>query len=57
MNYGFIYCLGNQAMPGIYKIGMTERAPSQRCLELSNSTSAPLPLISFSTGGCEPAGR
>lgn len=44
MNYGFIYCLGNQAMPGIYKIGMTERAPSQRCLELSNSTSAPLPF-------------
>lgn len=29
MNYGFIYCLGNQAMPGIYKIGMTERAQFQ----------------------------
>jgi hypothetical protein len=44
MNYGFIYCLGNQAMPGIYKIGMTERAPSQRCSELSGATAAPLPF-------------
>lgn len=44
MTYGFIYCLGNEAMPGIYKIGMTERAPSQRCEELSSSTSAPLPF-------------
>lgn len=42
MNYGFIYCLANEAMPGIYKIGMTDRAPSQRCAELSGSTSAPL---------------
>jgi len=44
MNYGFIYCLGNQAMPGIYKIGMTERAPSMRCAELSGATAAPLPF-------------
>jgi hypothetical protein len=44
MNYGFIYCLGNECMPGIYKIGMTDRAPSQRCFELSSSTSAPKPF-------------
>ncbi|WP_440466903.1 GIY-YIG nuclease family protein [Pseudomonas sp. YH-1] len=44
MNYGFIYCLGNDAMPGVYKIGMTERAPSQRCAELSGATAAPLPF-------------
>jgi hypothetical protein len=44
MNYGFIYCLGNEAMPGIYKIGMTDRAPSQRCFELSNTTSAAKPF-------------
>ncbi|MBF8642292.1 MULTISPECIES: GIY-YIG nuclease family protein [Pseudomonas] len=42
MNFGFIYCLSNVTMPGIYKIGMTDRAPSQRCYELSGSTSAPL---------------
>lgn len=44
MNYGFIYCLGNEAMPSIFKIGMTERAPSQRVQELSGSTSIPLPF-------------
>ncbi|MCK5531742.1 MAG: GIY-YIG nuclease family protein [Halopseudomonas aestusnigri] len=44
MNYGFIYCMGNPCMPGVYKIGMTERAPSNRCLELSSSTSAPQPF-------------
>lgn len=41
MNFGFIYCLGNQVMPGVFKIGMTERAPAQRCVELSSATSAP----------------
>ena len=41
MHYGFIYCLTNDCMPGICKIGFTDRAPSQRCLELSASTSAP----------------
>lgn len=42
MNIGFIYCLSNPAMPGLYKIGMTERSPSMRCWELSSSTAAPL---------------
>lgn len=41
MNYGFIYCMANQSMPGIYKIGQTERPPSYRCAELSKSTSSP----------------
>jgi hypothetical protein len=44
MNYGFIYCLANEYMPGVYKIGMTDRAPSVRCAELSNATSAPVPF-------------
>ena len=44
MNYGFIYCLSNPSMPGIYKVGKTDRAPSQRCFELSNSTSVPEPF-------------
>ncbi len=44
MNYGFIYCLGNPAMPGVFKIGMTERAPSQRCAELTGATAAPMPF-------------
>ncbi|MCV2495834.1 GIY-YIG nuclease family protein [Pseudomonas paraeruginosa] len=45
MNYGFIYCLSNPSMPGIYKVGKTDRAPSQRCFELSNSTSVPEPFF------------
>lgn len=44
MTYGFIYCIGNDYMPDIYKIGMTERSPMQRCRELSASTSAPWPF-------------
>lgn len=41
MSYGFVYLLSNPAMPGIYKIGMTDRAPMQRVDELSRSTSVP----------------
>lgn len=41
MTVGFVYCLENSCMPGIYKIGMTDRSPTQRCCELSNSTSVP----------------
>lgn len=41
MKYGFIYCMSNDSMPGIYKIGQTERPPSYRRAELSKSTSAP----------------
>lgn len=41
MSYGFVYILGNRAMPGIYKVGFTERSPSLRCDELSRSTSVP----------------
>lgn len=43
-NYGFIYVLRNICMPGIYKIGMTDRAPSQRAEELSAATSVPTPF-------------
>lgn len=41
-NHGFVYILGNEAMPGILKIGMTDRSPYQRADELSASTAAPL---------------
>ncbi|WP_312831954.1 GIY-YIG nuclease family protein [Pseudomonas lactis] len=41
MSIGFVYCLTNSSMPGICKIGRTDRSPSQRCKELSASTSAP----------------
>ena len=41
MNYGFIYCLGNECMPGVYKIGMSSRSPRARCDELSSATGVP----------------
>lgn len=44
MSYGFIYMLANRAMPGLYKIGRTERSPSARCEELSNPTGVPMPF-------------
>ncbi|MFD1558325.1 GIY-YIG nuclease family protein [Paraburkholderia silviterrae] len=44
MSYGFVYVLGNDAMPGIYKIGMTDRAPRERMDELSKATAVPLPF-------------
>lgn len=43
-NFGFVYVLHNDCMPGIYKIGMTDRSPRQRCEELSSSTSTPVPF-------------
>lgn len=44
MEYGFVYCIGNELMPGVYKVGMTDRAPSKRVEELSSSTSVPQPF-------------
>ncbi len=44
MTIGFIYCLTNHYMPGICKIGRTDRSPSQRCKELSDATAVPLPF-------------
>lgn len=41
MAYGFVYVLANRAMPGIYKVGYTERSPSLRCDELSRGTNVP----------------
>jgi hypothetical protein len=44
MSWGFVYVLGNDCMPGIYKIGMTEKAPQERLEQLSSSTSVPEPF-------------
>jgi hypothetical protein len=34
---GYIYCISNESMPGIYKIGMTERSPEIRLDEANKS--------------------
>jgi hypothetical protein len=43
MTKGFIYCFSNPAMPGILKIGRTERTPEDRAKELF-TTGVPLPF-------------
>lgn len=37
MTEGYIYCFSNQSMPGILKIGMTERTPEARLSEANAS--------------------
>ena len=37
MNEGYIYCFSNKSMPGILKVGMTERTPDVRLNESNNS--------------------
>lgn len=37
MNEGYIYCFSNPSMPGILKIGMTERTPMDRLCEANSS--------------------
>ena len=41
--YGFVYLLSNSAFPNLYKVGCTERSPTQRAFELS-STGVPEPF-------------
>ena len=41
--YGFVYVLQNDCMNGTYKIGMTDRSPTQRAKELSRDTGVPMP--------------
>jgi len=43
LNIGYIYCLSNQGMPGIYKIGKTYKDPMVRTKNLYN-TSTPFPF-------------
>lgn len=37
MSEGYLYCFSNPSMPGILKIGMTERLPTDRLLEANAS--------------------
>jgi hypothetical protein len=37
MTDGYLYCFSNPSMPGILKIGMTERTPAQRLAEANSS--------------------
>jgi hypothetical protein len=43
MSEGYVYCLSNESMPGILKVGMTERTPEERIKELF-TTGVPSPF-------------
>lgn len=51
--YGFVYVLGNECMPGIYKIGFTTNHPQVRANQLSASTSCPTPFEIYACVGAE----
>ena len=40
-DWGFVYILGNDAMPGVYKVGTTKFSPRRRAEELSRGTGVP----------------
>lgn len=42
---GYIYALTNESMPGLIKIGMTDRTVHERIKELNNSTGVPTPFL------------
>ena len=41
---GYVYCMVNDAMPGLVKIGMTCEEPEHRAKELSSATGVPFPF-------------
>jgi hypothetical protein len=44
MSVGYIYVLSNSAMPGLFKIGFTNRDVKDRAQELSAATGVPVPF-------------
>lgn len=55
MSAGFVYVLGNEAMPGIFKLGMTSKSPYLRAKELSSATGVPSPFVVLCYGEFENA--
>ena len=39
--FSYVYVLGNESMPGIVKIGYTDKEPKSRALEISSATGVP----------------
>lgn len=42
--WGFVYFLGNESMPGMYKIGFTTKHPRLRMAELASASGCPTPF-------------
>lgn len=45
MSHGYVYCMSNPAMPGLLKIGYTERTLDERLQEANLSTWVPQPFL------------
>lgn len=43
-NWGYVYILANNSMPGVVKIGFTKRSPFERAIELF-TTGVPTPFL------------
>lgn len=43
-DWGFVYLIGHHCMPGVFKIGRTERSPMRRLAELGSPTGVPGPF-------------
>lgn len=43
-NWGFVYCMSNDSMPGLLKIGYTTKSPLGRAEELSSASGVPEPF-------------
>ena len=42
---GWVYILSNPAMPGLFKVGYTDRDPFSRAKEISQATGVPFDFI------------
>ncbi len=51
--YGFVYFLSNKSMPGLFKIGFSEKHPEIRAMELSKATGCPTPFEVMFYFGCK----
>ena len=51
--YGFVYVLGNDSMPGIFNIGFTTNHPRARMEQLSSATACPTEFDMLACFGTE----
>jgi hypothetical protein len=51
--HGFVYVLGNDSMPGLYKIGFSSEHPQMRTIDLSAKSACPTPFVLLAYFGCD----